>query len=520
MQLLGTSFIGYSRSTGTAPCAQAVNPATGETLAPQYVGATPEEVEKALTLAAAAFPAYSNLTGKERAGFLRAIAANIEASVEDIAARGPQETGLPEARMRGETGRTTGQLRMFAAMIEEGSWVDARIERAQPDRAPVPKPDLRSMLCPIGPVAVFCASNFPLAFSVAGGDSASAWAAGCPVIVIAHASHPGCAEIVATAVTKAAQETGMPEGVFSLLYGGGRTVGQAVVKHSAIQAVGFTGSRSAGLALMATAAARPQPIPVYAEMSSVNPLVILPGALAKGEAALAEAYFGSLTLGMGQFCTNPGLVFLPDDQGDTFLTRLAELVAAGTPGIMLNATICQAYGDATSQFEGVPGVQVLARCAASSGHGQCAPVVFTVSISDFLKNPALQGEMFGPASLIVRGSLTEIGKAVAGLEGQLTASFFGSEEELTAHADLAQALRNRCGRFIFNGFPTGVEVCSSMVHGGPFPSTSDGRSTSVGTMAIHRFTRPAAWQSFPQSGLPAELRDDNPLGIRRMESGV
>lgn len=519
MQLLGTSFIGYSRSTSTQACGQGVNPATGEKLDPPYFGATPEEVDKALALAAAAFPVYSNLTGKERAGFLRAIAANIEAAVEDIATRGPLEAGLPEARMRGETGRTTGQLRMFAALLEEGSWVDARIERAIPDRAPVPKPDLRSMMRPLGPVAVFCASNFPLAFSVAGGDSSAAWAAGCPVIVIAHASHPGCAEIVATAVTKAAQETGMPEGVFSLLYGGGRTVGQAVVKHPAIQAVGFTGSRTAGLALMATAAARPQPIPVYAEMSSVNPLVILPGALAKGEAALAEAYYGSLTLGMGQFCTNPGLVFLPDDQGDTFLTRLAELITAGTPGTMLNGAICQAYASATSEFEGVPGVKVLARCTAAPGHGQGAPVVFTVSISDFLKSHALQGEMFGPASLIVRGSLADIKKAIAGLEGQLTASFFGTEDELAAHADLTQLLQQRAGRLIFNGFPTGVEVCSSMVHGGPFPATSDGRSTSVGTMAIYRFCRAVAWQAFPQAGLPAELRDDNPLGIRRMENG-
>lgn len=520
MKLLGTSFIGFSRSTGTLACGQGVNPATGEKLEPTYFGATPEEVDKALALAAAAFPVYSNLSGKKRAEFLRAIAANIESVVEDIAARGPLESGLPEARMRGETGRTTGQLRMFAAMIEEGSWVDARIERAIPDRAPVPKPDLRSMQRPLGPVAVFCASNFPLAFSVAGGDSASAWAAGCPVIVIAHASHPGCAEIVANAVTKAAQETGMPEGVFSLLYGGGRTVGQAVVKHPVIQAVGFTGSRTAGLALMATAAARPQPIPVYAEMSAVNPLVILPGALAKGEEALAEAYFGSLTLGMGQFCTNPGLVFLPEDQGDAFLARLAELVKAGSPGTMLNAGICQAYADATATFEGAAGVKVLARCEAAPGHGQGAPVVFAVSAADFLGNHALQGEMFGPASLIVRGSTEEIIQALATLEGQLTASFFGTEDELAAHTVLVDLLRRCSGRFIFNGFPTGVEVCSSMVHGGPFPATADGRSTSVGTMAIYRFCRPCAWQNFPQSGLPAELRDDNPLGIRRMENGV
>jgi NADP-dependent aldehyde dehydrogenase len=271
---------------------------------------------------------------------------------------------------------------------------------------------------------------------------------------------------------------------------------------------------------MATAAARPQPIPVYAEMSSVNPIVILPGALARGEAALADACYASLTLGVGQFCTNPGLVFLPADQGDEFLKRLAELIAAGSPGTMLNASICQAYADATRGFEGVPGVEVLARCNATPGHGQGAPVVFTVAIADFLKSRALQGEMFGPASLIVRGSLTEIKQAVVGLEGQLTASLFGTEDELAAHADLAQLLQQRAGRLIFNGFPTGVEVCSSMVHGGPFPATSDGRSTSVGTMAIHRFCRPVAWQSFPQSGLPAELRDDNPLAIRRLENGA
>ena len=479
--------------------------------------ATPEEVEQAIRLAAAAFPVYSNLTGKQRAGFLRAIAARIEAAVEEIAARGPQETGLPEARMRGETGRTTGQLRMFAALIEEGSWVDARIECAQPDRQPVPKPDLRSMLRPLGPVAVFCASNFPLAFSVAGGDTASALAAGCPVVVIAHASHPGLAEIVANAVTEAARETGMPEGVFSLLYGGGRTVGQTVVKHPVIQAVGFTGSRAGGMALMETAANRPQPIPVYAEMSSVNPLVILPGALARGEAALAEAFYGSLTLGVGQFCTNPGLVFLPEDQGDEFLARLKTLVEAGSPGTMLNASICQAYAESSQQFAAVPGVETLARCASEAGHGQGAPVVFTVSIRDFLAAESLQGEMFGPAALIVRGSLAEIEAAIAKLEGQLTATIHGTAAELAAHSSLVFALQQRAGRLIFNGFPTGVEVCSSMVHGGPFPATADGRSTSVGTMAIFRFCRPVAWQSFPQDALPAELQDGNPLGIQRME---
>ncbi|MCP5532710.1 MAG: aldehyde dehydrogenase (NADP(+)) [Akkermansiaceae bacterium] len=516
--LLGTSFIGSTRSSGTNSCGQGINPATGETLAPEYFSATPEEVEQAVRLAADAFPAYSAIPGKQRGAFLRAIAERIEAAGDEIATRGPKETGLPEARLRGETGRTCGQLRMFASLVEEGSWVDARIERAQPDRQPLPKPDIRSMSVPLGPVAVFCASNFPLAFSVAGGDTASALAAGCPVVAIAHHSHPGLAEIVAAAVIMAADETGMPDGVFSLLYGGGRAVGQSVVKHPAIQAVGFTGSRAGGTALMATAAARPQPIPVYAEMSSINPVVILPGAFAKGEETLAEAFFGSLTMGVGQFCTNPGLVFLTEGSGDAFLAKLKSLVEAGAPGTMLNAGICKAYQESSSSIAAVSGVETLARSSADCGHGQGAPAVFSVSAKDFLANEELQGEMFGPATLVVRGSIDDITAAVSALEGQLTATLHATEDELAANEALVSALRNRCGRLLFGGFPTGVEVCSSMVHGGPYPSTSDGRSTSVGTMAIHRFTRPAAWQGFPDAALPAELRNGNPLGIKRHEA--
>ena len=514
--LLGTSFIGYSRSTGTDVIGHGIQPGTAVQLEPAYLSATSAEVEKAMALAAAAFPIYSNLSGKTRAAFLRAIATEIENVVEDIVARGQLETALPEPRMRGETGRTTGQLRLFANLIEEGSWVDARIEKAEPDRKPIPKVDLRSMLRPLGPVAVFCASNFPLAFSVAGGDSASALAAGCPVVVIAHSSHPGVAEIVAAAVMRAAVATGMPEGVFSVLYGGGRTVGQAVVKHPVIQAVGFTGSRAGGTALMDTAAKRPQPIPVYAEMSSVNPIVILPGALARGEEALAESFFGSLTLGMGQFCTNPGLVFLPESAGDVFLTKLQSLVEAGSPGTMLNAGISKAFADSTAAFAAADGVETLARSANQGGPGQGAPAVFVTTVSNFLKTEALHGEMFGPATLIVRGTLAEIEAAIPQLEGQLTASFHATLEELAASSTLVTALEKRAGRIIFNGWPTGVEVCSSMVHGGPFPSTSDGRSTSVGTMSIFRFCRAVAWQSFPDSALPAELQDANPLGINRL----
>jgi alpha-ketoglutaric semialdehyde dehydrogenase len=515
--LLGTSFIGYSRGTGTEACGKAAQPATGNLLEPAYLSATPEEIEVTMSLACSAFATYSNLSGKIRAEFLRAIAGEIESVVEDIVERGSVETALPEPRLRGETARTTGQLRMFANQIEEGSWVDARIDRADPDRKPIPKVDLRSMLRPLGPVAVFCASNFPLAYSVAGGDTASALAAGCPVVVIAHASHPGVAEVVAAAVIRAAKLTGMPEGVFSVLYGGGRKVGQAVVKHPVTQAVGFTGSRSGGTALMDIASARSQPIPVYAEMSSVNPLVILPGALSRGEEALAEGFFGSLTLGVGQFCTNPGLVFLPHGMGENFLTKLKALVGASTPGTMLNASICRSFTDSTAAVAATHGVETLSHSIAEAGPGQSAPAVFTVSMADFLANPALQHEMFGPAALIVRGSVAEIEAAIPTLEGQLTASLHATDAELLSHATLVHALQQRAGRLIYNGFPTGVEVCNSIVHGGPFPSTSDGRSTSVGTMAIFRFCRPVAWQGFPDVALPAELQEANPLGIRRME---
>ncbi len=515
--LLGTSFIGYSRSTSTEICGKAAQPGTPTPLEPAYLSATAAEVEKVMALAATAFPLYSNLPGKVRAQFLRTIALEIEAVVDDIVERGKLETALPEPRLRGETGRTVGQLRMFANQIEDGSWVDARIDRAQPERQPLPKVDLRSMLRPLGPVAVFCASNFPLAYSVAGGDTASALAAGCPVVVIAHQSHPGVAEIIAAAVVRAAKLSGMPEGVFSVLYGGGRKVGQAVVKHPVTQAVGFTGSRAGGTALMNLAANRPQPIPVYAEMSSINPMVILEGALQRGEEALAEGFFGSLTLGGGQFCTNPGLVFLPLGLGDAFLAKLKSLIEASTPSMMLNTAISQAYADSTAAFAAAEGVSTLARSTTAAQPGQGTPAIFSVSVSEFLKNEALQGEMFGPATLIVRGTLAEIEAAIPHLEGQLTASLHASTAELTANASLVFALQNRAGRLIFNGFPTGVEVCDSMVHGGPFPATSDGRSTSVGTMAIFRFCRAIAWQSFPDTALPAELQDANPLGIHRME---
>ena len=516
--MTSTSFIGYSRGAHDGPLSNATNPATGEVMEPGFATPSAQEVESAVKLAAAAFPTYRQLPAATRADFLRLIASEIEVSIDAIWMRGTAETGLPEARLRGETARTIGQLRLFATMLDDGSWLDARIEHAQPDRAPLPKPDLRSMLRPVGPVVVFCASNFPMAYSVAGGDTASALATGCPVIVKAHSSHPGVAEIVAAAVIRAAQQSGMPEGVFSLLYGSGRDVGMTLVKHPQIKAVGFTGSRAGGRALMDAAAARPEPIPVYAEMSSINPVVMLPEILAEKAPALAEGFFQSLTLGVGQFCTNPGLLFLPAGSESAFLEKLSSLIHDAAPGVMLNAGICQAYLDATNATAGHEGVEKIAS-EKTPAPGQGAPVVFRCNAATFLQNPSLTHEMFGPASLIVTGTLEQITAAANSLEGQLTASLHGTASDLAAAAELMEILERKAGRIVFNGFPTGVDVSHSMVHGGPYPSTSDGRSTSVGTMAAYRFCRPVAWQNAPQDQLPDELKDANPLRIARMIDG-
>ncbi|MCP5538213.1 MAG: aldehyde dehydrogenase (NADP(+)) [Akkermansiaceae bacterium] len=518
MTLKGTSIIGSRRGQGKEPAGNSINPVTNEVLAPDYVAATNDELEQAVDLAAAAFVSYRDTSGAEKAGFLRAIADNIEASIEDLVERMPLETGLPEMRVRGEAGRTCGQLRMFANLVEEGSWVDARIDRAQPDRQPLPKVDTRSMLRPLGPVAVFAASNFPLAFSTAGGDTASALAAGCPVIVKAHSSHSGTAEIVGLAIQQAVAGCGLPEGVFSLVYGGGRTIGQALVKHPAIKAVGFTGSYAGGRALMDLAAARPEPIPVYAEMSAINPVVILPEiAIEKGE-ALAEGLFASLTLGVGQFCTNPGLVFIHADVVGRVIGKLAELVTNSTGASMLNSGICQAYGAGLDQLKNHPRVQTLAEGHCGEHGNQAVPTVFQTSAVDFLAAGDLTEEVFGPATLIVTyTSDDELAALFGALGGQLTASVHGTDGELALQGGLAKLMEDRAGRLVFNGFPTGVEVCASMVHGGPYPATSDGRSSSVGTMAIYRFTRPVCYQDCPDVLLPDALKEGNPLGIRRSE---
>ena len=523
MSEIETSLIGFSRGDASEDTFYASNPATGDQLAAAYASASDSEVDRVAELAEKAAGSLAALSGAEKAKFLRTVADNVEGIVEDLVSIVTSETGLPEPRVRGETGRTSGQLRLFADLVEEGSWVDARIDHAMPDRQPIPKPDLRSMLRPIGPVGVFCASNFPLAFSVAGGDTASALASGCPVIVKAHHAHPGSALAVGHAVIAAVKSCGLPEGTFSLLYGGGRTVGQRLVKHPALKAVGFTGSRSGGRALFDLAAARPEPIPVYAEMSSVNPIFLLPSVLADRSEEFAAGLQGSAVMGVGQFCTNPGVVIHEKgDVGDAFKTAYAELMSQAPVSAMLHSGIRDAYGEGVSARSGSSNIEVLTDAGEGRGTGGCeaAASAFATDARSYLGDASLADEVFGPSTLLVacegREEMLEI---AGGLEGQLTASIFGKAEELADHQDLVDVLETKVGRLLFNQFPTGVEVCHSMVHGGPYPATTDGRSTSVGTGAILRFARPVCYQGFPTERLPEELKDGNSLGIKRVVDG-
>jgi alpha-ketoglutaric semialdehyde dehydrogenase len=519
LELRGCSLIGAKTGSRTPDRFRAVNPATGQELEPDFYSGSAAEIDAAANLAGAAFASFSRTRPRDRARFLRSIADNIEAIRNEVVARAHLETALPQTRLEGETARTCGQLRLFAALIEEGSWVSPRIDRAQPDRKPLAKPDIRSMLRPIGPVLVFGASNFPLAFSVAGGDTASALAAGNPVIVKAHPVHPGTSELVGRAIQKAIADCGLHEGVFSLIFDRGTEAALALVKHPAVKAAGFTGSHRAGRALMDAAAARPEPIPFFAEMSSTNPLFILPGALLQRGSEIASGLFSSFTLGAGQFCTKPGMVFVPAGrEADAFAAKLAELTAAAAPFALLTSGIQKSYCAAIEARQKKSGLKLLARRDAPEV--QAGPALFETDAGSFLKDPELSEEVFGPATLIVHHSEREQALEIARkLEGHLTATIHGTERDLREFADLIAILETKAGRLIFNGFPTGVEVTHAMVHGGPYPATSDSRFTSVGTQAIFRFARPVCYQGFPGSALPDELKDENPLGIWRMVDG-
>ncbi|MFT5883975.1 MAG: alpha-ketoglutaric semialdehyde dehydrogenase [Arcticibacterium sp.] len=515
MSLSGQNIIGFGNSSEGTVAIQALNPVTGDTLGPLFYSATLGELSTATELAKDAFTIYRKISGEEKAGFLRKIADEIEAIGEELTARYVSETGLPEGRANGERGRTCGQLRLFASLLEEGSWVDAKIDPALPKRQPLPRVDLRSMERPLGPVAVFGASNFPLAFSVAGGDTASALAAGCPVIFKAHPAHLGTSELVGAAIQKAAQACGMPNGVFSMLHGEPE-LSQALVKDSKIKAVGFTGSYKVGKLLFDIANNRPEPIPVYSEMGSTNPVFILPKTLASQTESLAESYINSVNMGVGQFCTNPGVLLIQKNQSfiDT-LERKAKEVAGGN---MLTTGIRDAYNSGVSEAKKY--TKVIAVGKKADGITGVEPTLLFADYQTFKDNPQLDEEIFGPTSLVVEGNSKEEYLEIArNLGGHLTATVHGSEEELIDYTELLDILEQKVGRLIINGFPTGVEVSHAMVHGGPFPSTTNSRSTSVGTGAITRFTRPVCFQDLPDSLLPDELKQGNPLKIWRKVDG-
>jgi 2,5-dioxopentanoate dehydrogenase len=518
----GNSLIGFREGSQSGGTFRATSPATGQELEPAFVSANLHDVDLAAQLASKAFETYSRTSGRERGALLRKVAEGLEAISAEVIERANLETALPQARLQSEMARTCGQLRQFAQVAEEGSWVQARIDRADPNRKPLPKPDIRSMLRPLGPVVVFGASNFPLAFSVAGGDTASALAAGNPVIVKAHPAHPGTSELVGRAIRESVRECGLPEGMFSLLFDADITVGSELVKHPLVKACGFTGSRGAGRALMDLAAARPEPIPVFAEMSSTNPVFILPGALRERGDAIASGLHTSFTLGSGQFCTKPGMVFIPKGADSAALTqKLQALVATTAPHPLLTRGIFSAYGSAITNRKSDGAVTLTAEKVPPNQGAGFVPAVelFETDADSFLASD-LDGEIFGPTTLLVQHSNRDQVLSIArALEGHLTATIHGTEQDLSDFADLIAILESKVGRLVFNGFPTGVEVTHAMVHGGPYPSTSDGRSTSVGTAAIFRFARPVCYQGFPDSSLPDALRNSNPLGIWRMVDG-
>lgn len=496
------------------PKFRAHNAATSETIGPGYSEANAEDVAKACALAAYASEDFADLELESRARFLEQVAGQILAIGDELIAVAMAETGLPRARLEGERGRTVGQLRMFAAEVRRGSWLDVVIDPALPERVP-PRADLRRMNVPLGPVAVFGASNFPLAFSVAGGDTAAAFAAGCPVIVKGHPAHPGTGELVARAIVRAVADCGLAAGTFAFLPGRSNELGAALVGDPRIKAVGFTGSRGGGLALVAVAALRPDPIPVYAEMSSINPVVLLPTALAARAKELAVGFVGSLTAGAGQFCTNPGLVIaLAGDDLDSFIEEARIALHGADQQTMLTAGIRNAYLNGVAAFAANPAAARIGSSALSDVTPQAGGVLFQTTACAFIGDKAFAHEVFGAASIIVAcESLAEMADVILSLEGQLTATLQLDPVDYLAAATILPLLRSKVGRVLANGWPTGVEVTPAMVHGGPFPATSDGRSTSVGTLAMARFVRPVCYQDVPDVLLPKPVQEANPWNV-------
>ncbi|RVT41911.1 aldehyde dehydrogenase (NADP(+)) [Sphingobium algorifonticola] len=497
-----------------------VDAATGEAFGPGFAVDDAAAVDAACAAADAAFDVYRATDAGARAAFLERIGEEIVGIGDDLIVTAMRESGLPRARLEGERGRTVGQLKMFAGVLRTGAWQGVRIDPALPDRQPLPRPDLRLRMVPLGPVAVFGASNFPLAFSTAGGDTAAALAAGCPVVVKGHPAHPATGALVADAIRRAVAASGLPEGVFGHLVGPGNDLGSALVKDPRITAVGFTGSRAGGLALVRLAQARDVPIPVYAEMSSINPVLLLPEALRSRGAALGTAFVGSLTMGAGQFCTNPGIVLAIEGEGlDSFMTAAAEALAGANAATMLTGGIKTAYESGVTHLAQHDAVETVARGCAPCGTGEAQAALFATGAKQFLADSALGNEVFGASSLLVRcADEQELRSVLGALEGQLTATVQMDDGDTDLAARLLPLLERKAGRILANGWPTGVEVAHAMVHGGPFPATSDGRTTSVGSLAIDRFLRPVSYQNLPAALLPASVRDDT--AVPRMVDGV
>jgi len=521
MKLQGKMLIGQQAVQGSQSAIHAINPATNEQLEPAYLGGTLEDVARACEHARDAFDSYRETSLEPRAQFLEAIAEEIEALGNTLIERAVLESGLPQPRIQGELGRTCGQLRLFAKTVRNGEWIDARIDTALPDRQPMPRVDLRQRHVALGPVVVFGASNFPLAFSVAGGDTASALAAGCPVVVKAHSAHPGTSELVGYAIQSAVKKCGLHEGVFSLIFDSGLEVGQALVAHPCIKAVGFTGSRNGGLALCNIAQSRPEPIPFYAEMSSINPVFPLPAALESRGGQMGKEFVGSLNMGAGQFCTNPGLVIAVKGAGlNSFIEAAREAIKESGAQTMLTPGIHKAYEAGVNKLASNANAQEVARGQKGDGPNQCQTGLFLTAGSHFLADQTLQDEVFGSTSLLVEcQDEAELHRVTENMEGQLTVTLQMEEADTEFARNLLPVLERKAGRILVNGWPTGVEVCDAMVHGGPFPSTSDSRTTSVGSAAIFRFLRPVCYQNLPEALLPESLKHDNPLELKRLVQG-
>ena len=518
----GKNFIGNKLSANGTKTYKTFNPELNTENAIVFTEATAQEIDDAVNLAASAFKEFRTVSGIKKAEFLNAIADEILALDDVLIKTYCSETGLPEGRAKGERGRTIGQLRSFANLVAEGSWVEATIDTAQPNREPMPRSDIRKMLIPLGPVVVFGASNFPLAYSTAGGDTAAALASGCPVIVKSHPMHSGTGALVASAIIKAAEKTGMPNGVFSNLNSSGIEVGQQLVAHPKVKAVGFTGSIKGGRALLDLASKRAEPIPVFAEMGSINPVIILPKALENRQADIAKTYASSITLGTGQFCTNPGLLLgIKSDALTSFINNVSEEITKINPSCMLHPNIKKGYISNKEKVVSQDNVTVTANYTLDVQNNYAAQAIVTVDGKTFLENPTLHLEVFGPFSMIVQcENASELETIIASLEGQLTGTVISDANEVANYSAVIAALQNRVGRIIFNGVPTGVEVCESMVHGGPYPASTDSRFTAVGIGSIKRWVRPFSYQDWPNNLLPNELKNDNPSNIFRVIDGL